>query len=189
MLVFMAFLAGFAHCSINPLVLNYLNRMYQYDQPNSAKTASEHFAPILTCSDPVYTSKRLCKVLTARQQCSAILNLFYKPQGMLDEFVCSYREESKLRQDLVVKFPYLDKLEGALALFEYNILWKSNQIRFTKMMRTNNLRLIEEADKKLRLHKMQILLYYKFFRLLSSMEPYTITLGLMWLRISSHSVC
>ena len=121
-------------------------------------------------------------MLSARTQCLAILRLFYVPQGKVDGILCTFQEESKLRQELAVKFPYLEEFEGSIARFDYNILWKLNQIRFKKLSLMNKLELTKEAERKTSLFKMQWILYYKFFPKLANMEPYAMVLEIIGVR-------
>ena len=64
MYAFIVFLESYVYCSINPMALYYLTILYEMDFSNSSKTASQHFAPILTCTDPLSTSKKLCRILS-----------------------------------------------------------------------------------------------------------------------------
>ena len=178
MISFFALLSGFSYCSINPTLLEHLSRLYENDKPTRYKSASQYFAPMLTCVDPVYMSNKLCQ-LSPRKQCLEVLRLFYEPQGVLDGFVCDFQQESKLRQDMTENFPYLKEIEASTADIDLITFWKFHQIRQNKIMLKNNLKVLDGAVWTIRYFKMQMLLYHKLYSKLSYMKPNAVALEVM----------
>ena len=152
------------------MALYYLTVLYEMDFSNSSKTASQHFAPILTCTDPLSTSKKLCRILSTRPICEGILRLFYESQGTVDGVICNFREESKLRQELALTYPYIDEMENMTAAFNLVALWKWNRIRLFKMMQKYALKMPEDSHLTIKLLKMQMMLHYKLLYMIPTMR-------------------